>query len=120
MQVALVFNRQPLTSYAEFTAPLPCSEELWFAATAEEWRARYLAMKPAESTQNLCLRQILTKPQSLKLVPSGVDIDKIKSLLLCGLAGQVWELKQQSLVIDRTDANRASAQLWQQMRQSEL
>ncbi|KAG6155167.1 hypothetical protein E4U37_001428 [Claviceps purpurea] len=41
-QVSMTTLTNPCLSYAELTLPLPEARELWFANTAEEWKAQYL------------------------------------------------------------------------------
>lgn len=57
-QVSMTQINNMSMSYSELTLPLPCSKELWFAKTAEEFKTRYLECgagegKPAPSLGDL-------------------------------------------------------------------
>jgi hypothetical protein len=116
IDLTIVNQRQPLLSYAEFTAPLPASKSLWLASTAEVWRSRMLSAVHRDSRPSL--RSILQDDgASLDLHP-GVDAQIARSAYLHGLAAQIWEYSQQSMLLQ--DLSDPSSQLWSRSRQQKL
>ncbi|KAJ5531909.1 hypothetical protein N7494_008461 [Penicillium frequentans] len=116
VEVALSMNRPAITSYTEFTLPLPAARDLWLAPTAaawrDIWRTRYRSTGFSES--NLC--DLLSDPSLLHHIAPELDCGIAKSALLQGLALQVWEFCQQT----RLSGSRASTLLWLQSRQEDL
>lgn len=49
----------PMMSYAELTLPLPEAKELWFARTAEEWKAQFLLRSAGQSKRPPCLGDLM-------------------------------------------------------------
>ncbi|KAB8210433.1 hypothetical protein BDV34DRAFT_220571 [Aspergillus parasiticus] len=107
MQVAMVFNRNPTVSYSEFTAPLPHASEEWFASSAVEWRQAYLERDHGDGQDELSLRDLLLQPTLLNSLPSCLDFSKAISLLLHGLAGQVYEYKKQNIFAGSSQSRRS-------------
>ena len=58
-QVSMTQFCNPSMSYAEHTLPLPCSKELWFSRTAEEFKIRYLEVGAAEGKRPPSLGDLL-------------------------------------------------------------
>lgn len=90
--------------------------DLWLAKSATDWRTTYKALDVGREDR-VALRHLLTTPEAALALPALVDALRARSLLLSGLAGQVWELKQQILAINSEDS---SAALWSRSRRSEL
>ncbi|KAH7559035.1 hypothetical protein BM1_03972 [Bipolaris maydis] len=114
--MTMVNHRQPLLSYAELTLPLPASESLWLAPSAEVWKARMLNMQLASSRPSM--RSILQEPGSVSCLQAGFDTHSAHSAYIHGLASQVWEHCQQAALLH--DMSDASSQLWSRSRQQKL
>ncbi|KAJ5369733.1 uncharacterized protein N7496_005825 [Penicillium cataractarum] len=120
MQVAMVFNRNPTTSFSEFTAPLPSASEEWFASSADDWRKAYLN-NSHDNEDESSLKQLLARLSMLNNLSSGLDHSKAKSVILHGLAGQVFEYqKQVSLFCGRHSHRSANLQLAIRAQQQDL
>ena len=50
---------QPLISYTEICIDLPCSQELWQATTAQEWRQKFVALNGQKAEQLPNMRSML-------------------------------------------------------------
>jgi hypothetical protein len=122
MRVATVLLRNPLTSFAEFTAPLPRSNVLWEASTAEAWRFAYLADvgNSSNESQQTSLQDLLGRPRLLDTMPSSVKC-KSRSLLVHGLAGQIFEYRKATTIAGAAGTQcAASLTLSLKMRQDDL
>jgi hypothetical protein len=116
IDLTIVNQRQPLLSYAELTVPLPAPKALWLSQNAEIWRARMLSASLPETRPSL--RSILQDDgASLELHP-GIDTQVARSVYLHGLAAQIWEYSQQSMLLQ--DVSDPSSQLWSRSRQQKL
>jgi hypothetical protein len=116
IDMTIVNQRQPLISYAELTLPLPAPKSLWLASSAEVWRVRMLIANSTDSRPSL--RSILQdEGASLDLHP-GIDTQIARSAYLHGLAAQIWEHSQQSILL--LDLSDPSSQLWSRSRQQKL
>jgi hypothetical protein len=116
IDMTIVNQRQPLISYAELTLPLPAPKSLWLAPSAEVWRARMLNANRADSRPSL--RSLLQdEGASIDLHP-GIDAQIARSAYLHGLAAQIWEYSQQSVLL--LDLSDPSSQLWSRSRQQKL
>jgi hypothetical protein len=114
--MTMVKHRQPLISYAELMLPLPAPKLLWLAPSAETWRARhcsgFYAVKPPS------LKQLLQNESAILCLPECVDAQIARSAYLHGLAAQIWEHTQQSVLLH--DSSDPSSQLWSRLRQQKL
>jgi hypothetical protein len=116
IDMTIVNQRQPLISYAELTLPLPAPKSLWLAPSAELWKVRMLSANSADSRPSL--RSILQdEGASIDLHP-GIDAQIARSAYLHGLAAQIWEYSQQSVLL--LDLSDPSSQLWSRSRQQKL
>ncbi|PVH98847.1 C2H2 type zinc finger domain-containing protein [Periconia macrospinosa] len=116
IKMTQVKSRNPLTSYAELTLPLPASRALWLAPSAEAWRTRLLNTETKDASTSL--RTLLQDDSAVKCLPPSIDIPIARSAYLHGLAAQIWEHSKQSALFENgTDA---SSQLWLQSRQQKL
>lgn len=89
-------------SYAELTLPVPESRELWFASTAQEWKARYLEQNYRPNNE------ALTQPPSpvdllrdinvLTNEHSRIDLQYTISIFLHGFASLIREWRQMTTV----------------------
>jgi hypothetical protein len=108
IDMTIVNQRQPLMSYAELTLPLPAPRSLWLASSGEVWRARMLSANSIDSRPSL--RSILQdEGASIDLHP-GIDAQIARSAYLHGIAAQIWEHSQHSVLL--SDLSDPSSQLW--------
>lgn len=107
MHIAIVQSRNPTTSYTEFTAPLPDTADLWFASSAETWRQQMLELGHGDDQGKISLRDMLIQPSLLNFLPPSLDTAKARSVLLHGLAGQVFEYRKQSILHNSLTAHRS-------------
>ncbi|KAF2656918.1 hypothetical protein K491DRAFT_355856 [Lophiostoma macrostomum CBS 122681] len=116
MHMTMVKHRPSLISYAELTLPLPASRTLWLAASAEMWRSRYLDMEISPSPPSL--RSLLRDEAAITCLPMDVDLNIALSTYLHGVAAQIWEHAQQSVLLHENSD--PSSQLWARLRQQKL
>ncbi|KAJ5096575.1 hypothetical protein N7456_007296 [Penicillium angulare] len=116
VEVTLSMNRPAITSYTEFTLPLPGARDLWLAPTATAWRDIWTSQYRLIGLSEINLRDLLTEPSLLSHVPPEVDSAIAESAILNGLALQVWEFRQQM----HLSGSRATTKLWLQSRQEDL
>lgn len=116
MHMTMVKHRPPLITYAELTLALPASKALWLAPTAQIWRSRYLEMQITPSPPSL--RSLLKDELSITCLPLDIDAQVALSTYLHGLAAQIWELAQQSVLLH--EGSDPSSQLWARSRQQKL
>lgn len=107
MQVALVFNRNPTFSFVEFTAPLPVSQSLWLASTADEWKQ---LMQPSVEIRplQLSLRDVLLSSTLLTNKNANIDATKASSIWLYGLAGQIFDYRKQDVLVNTASSHRTT------------
>jgi hypothetical protein len=121
VEAAAAMNRPPLTSYTEYTLPFPSARDLWLAPSAADWRQLLETKYSFEAPLGLSLREALADPSVLKHLPFNVDEGVVNSALLHGLMSQVWEFRQQALLLDSSPSTtRAVTRLWLQSRQEDL
>lgn len=116
MQMAMVKHRPPLITYAELTLAIPASKTLWLAPTAELWKSRYLEMNITASSPSL--RELLRDEAIVLYLRSDTDAQVARSTYLHGIAAQIWEHSQQSVLLHETSD--PSSQLWARSRQQKL
>lgn len=116
MQMTMTKHRPPLISYAELTLALPASKTLWLAPSAEIWRARYLETNITTSPPSL--RTLLKDEAAILYLPSDIDAQIARSTYLHGIAAQIWEHAQQSVLLH--ESSDPSSQLWARSRQQKL
>lgn len=97
-QVSMTQFCNPSMSYAELTLPLPCSKELWFSRTAEEFKIRYLEVTATASaegrTQAPSLCDLLRDINFLAANHHQVDVQYAISIYLHGFWSLIWEYRQ--------------------------
>ncbi|RYC77783.1 hypothetical protein BFJ63_vAg19343, partial [Fusarium oxysporum f. sp. narcissi] len=87
--VALLVN--PLISYAEFTVPLPLSEDIWSCSSAEHWKALCISRA---SGQALDIADFLTDPEALLVHRDAIDLRMASFALLSYSWSLCWEYAQ--------------------------
>jgi hypothetical protein len=100
MQMAMVKHRPPLITYAELTLAIPASKTLWLAPTAELWKSRYFEMNITASSPSL--RELLRDEAIVLYLRSDTDAQVARSTYLHGIAAQIWEHSQQSVLLHET------------------
>lgn len=113
--MTMINHRQPLLSYAELTLPLPASETLWLAPSAAVWARIMSELSPSSRPS---MRSLLQNPGSLSCLHVGFDPLVAQSAYSQGLASQIWEHRQQTVLLD--DSSDPSSQLWSRARQQRL
>ncbi|KAF3039906.1 hypothetical protein E8E12_005699 [Didymella heteroderae] len=116
MHMTMTKHRPPLITYAELTLALPASRTLWLAPSAEIWRSRYLDMHISPIPPSL--RSLLKDESAITCLPMDVDVQIARSTYLHGIAAQIWEHAQQSVLLH--DSSDPSSQLWARSRQQKL
>jgi hypothetical protein len=116
MQMAMVKHRPPLITYAELTLAIPASKTLWLAPTAELWKSRHLEINITASPPSL--RELLRDEAIVLYLRSDTDAQVARSTYLHGIAAQIWEYSQQSVLLHETSD--PSSQLWARSRQQKL
>ncbi|KAK0657331.1 hypothetical protein B0T16DRAFT_401475 [Cercophora newfieldiana] len=90
-------------SYAELTLPLPCSKELWFARTAEEFKIRYLEARVTEGKRAPSLVDLLRDVNLLSTNHYQLDVQFAISVYLHGFWSLIWDFRQSNSVFRLTD-----------------
>lgn len=92
----------PHISYAELTLPVPESRELWFAPTAQQWKAKYLGQNYLPNgeafTQPPSPVDLLRDINVLANEHSRVDLQYTISIFLHGFASLIREWRQMTTV----------------------
>ncbi|EDU44696.1 hypothetical protein PtrSN002B_003714 [Pyrenophora tritici-repentis] len=114
--MTMVNQRQPLLSYAELTLPLPASETLWLAPSAAVWKARILSRSSPNFRPSM--RSILQEAGSISCLHGSFDPRIARSAYIHGLASQVWEHRQQAVLLH--ELSDPAAQLWSRSRRQTL
>ncbi|KAK3310107.1 uncharacterized protein B0T15DRAFT_24611 [Chaetomium strumarium] len=98
-QVSMIQCNNPSMSYAELTLPLPCSKELWFARSAEEFKIRYLESGTHGGGKRLpTLGDLFRNINALSENHHRLDVQFGVSIYLHGFWSQIWEYRQLSSV----------------------
>ncbi|KAK4158487.1 zinc finger protein klf1 [Chaetomidium leptoderma] len=119
-QVSMTQLNNPAMSYAELTLPLPCSKELWFARTAQEFKTRYLESAAAGDTKSPpSLSDLLRDINALPANPHRLDMQFSISIYLHGFWSLIWELRQLSS-IHSTSSNKTTTTLLLDSRRTDL
>jgi hypothetical protein len=92
----------PIMSYAELTLPLPCSKELWFARTKEEFKMRYLECRAGEGKRPPSLGDLLRDVNLLSQNHQRLDVQFAISIYLHGFWSLIWEYRQLNAVYRST------------------
>ncbi|KAJ4984578.1 C6 transcription factor [Stagonosporopsis vannaccii] len=116
IHMTIIKHRPPLITYAELSLALPASKSLWLAPTAEIWRTRYLETNIHPSP--LSLRALLKDEAGILCLPPDIDAQVTQSSYLHGIAAQIWEHAQQSVLLHENSD--PSSQLWARSRQQKL
>ncbi|KAK4181650.1 putative transcription factor [Triangularia setosa] len=101
-QVSMTQFNNPSMSYAELTLPLPCSRELWFARTAEEFKIRYLESRAGGEGANKRPPPLGDLFRDIKLLATKhhlLDVQYAISIYLHGFWALIWEYRQLKSVL---------------------
>lgn len=97
-QVSMTQFSNMSMSYADLTLPLPCSRELWFAKTAEEFKAKYLEAGAGEGKRPPSLGDLLRDISLLTANRRKLDMQFAISIYLHGFWALIWEYRQKNSV----------------------
>ncbi|KAF4462847.1 hypothetical protein FALBO_10332 [Fusarium albosuccineum] len=100
--IALQVN--PLISYAEFCLPLPASDDMWSASSAEEWNALFLAQRQIDSPQQVTLSDYMDDVEGIYISENTADLNIAREIFLSFAWGLSWEYIQ----LDRFQSQRPS------------
>ncbi|KAH7144101.1 hypothetical protein B0J13DRAFT_502011 [Dactylonectria estremocensis] len=87
--MALLAN--PLISYAEFSAPLPLSEEIWSSDSPEHWKATCLSRT---NGRMFTVADFLTDPETLTIHRGNIDLAAASFAMLSCSWSLCWEFIQ--------------------------
>ncbi|KAK4168553.1 zinc finger protein klf1 [Cladorrhinum sp. PSN259] len=110
-QVSMTQFNNPAMSYAELTLPLPCSKELWFARTAEEFKIRCLESSSIgpEFQRPPSLGDSFRDVSLLSTQHHRLDVQYSISIFLHGFWALIWEFRQMRTVYRPTTHPQAFA-----------
>ncbi|KAK0734128.1 hypothetical protein B0T26DRAFT_760975 [Lasiosphaeria miniovina] len=108
-QVSMTQFCNPHISYAELTLPLPCSKELWFARSAEEFKVHYLGTAAAGGKQPPSLGDLFRDINLLSITSQLMDVQFAVSVYLHGFWSMIWEYRQLNSVYRPTAQSPAFA-----------
>ncbi|KAL2165197.1 hypothetical protein VTH06DRAFT_493 [Thermothelomyces fergusii] len=98
-QVSMTQLNNPSMSYAELTLPLPYSKDLWFARSAEEFKARYLELG-ANSSRPPCLGDLFRDVNALSNHALRLDLPLAIAIFLHAFWSLIWEYRQLTSIYD--------------------
>lgn len=90
----MAFSTTPLISYAEFSAPLPMSRDLWLADTAYRWKDIYLSQTRNPQERIPSLTDILQDTSQLFCYENKVDMQLAGLVIMHALYALIWEHSQ--------------------------
>lgn len=88
----------PCLSYSELTLPLPEARELWFANTAQEWKARYLERNIGHTKRPPSVGDLFHDVHLLTANHQRLDVQFSISIFLHGFWALILEYRQLSSV----------------------
>lgn len=98
----MAFSTSPLISYAEFSAPLPMSQDLWLANTAYRWKDIYLSKTQPPQERLPSLADLLQDTSQLASFRNEVDMPLAGLVILHAIYALIWEHSQ----LNRISRNR--------------
>lgn len=117
MYMTVTKVRNPLVSYAEMSLPLPARPELWYAPTAEAWKALYLSNGTGDQRRTISLRELLADKALVKFLPESIDRDLADQAYVHGLAALSWDCSQHSKLLNTVEPSaNPLGRLWLQSR----
>lgn len=94
-ELSLFSDTTPLLNVVNIQAPMPSSEHLWAARTADEWAVRYQEVLKDKSLEGASLRDLFTSFVEGELSNTDIDLSPIQlRLLLHPLQTLVCQLRQ--------------------------
>lgn len=88
----------PLISYAELGLPLPESQDLWSASSAQEWKVLYRAKFENNTVRIPSLTECVANLDLLDSSSAFIDLKLSCSSFLYAIWGMVWEYRKLALV----------------------
>ncbi|KAJ3549715.1 hypothetical protein NM208_g355 [Fusarium decemcellulare] len=101
---SMALQVNPLISYAEFCLALPASDDMWSAASAEEWNSLFLAQQQNGSPQQVTLHDYLDDVEGIYVSEITADLSIAREVFLSFAWGLSWEYIQ----LDRFQSQRPS------------
>ncbi|KAH6690442.1 C6 transcription factor RegA [Plectosphaerella plurivora] len=98
-QASMATLINPSMSYAELTLPLPEARNLWFAKTAEEWKAQYMEKIATRSKRPPSVGDLLRDINLLAVNKSRLDVQFAVSIYLHSFWFVIREYQQLSSVL---------------------
>ena len=127
MEVAIFYNVAPALHYGQLVLPLPHSQELWEAATAEEWYS--IALRNVLNVATDGQKPLRTRERSfadyLQMFfatfehPQAAD-GLLDYLVLMALCQQVIDLRRSSDVLDFHGSERVGRLIWHNLQSADL
>jgi len=97
-QVSMTTLTNPSMSYSELSLPLPEARELWFAKTAQEWKAVYLERRVGQSKRPPSIGDLLRDIGLLAMNQMRLDVQYAISIYLHGFWNLILEYRHLSSV----------------------
>ncbi|KIX01714.1 uncharacterized protein Z518_09440 [Rhinocladiella mackenziei CBS 650.93] len=97
-QEALMTSGTSCMSYAELTIPWPQSQRLWFARSAQEWKALHLELRHTSPEKSPCLIDLLADPTKTKMIADFHDQSLIRLCLIYAVSSMVRRYRQDKSV----------------------
>ncbi|KAL1595319.1 hypothetical protein SLS60_010010 [Paraconiothyrium brasiliense] len=97
-QASMSLLVSPLISYSEVGLPLPESQDLWSANSAQEWKILYRAKYGSDSTRIPSLAECVANPEFLQSNRAVMDLELSCATFLYALWGMVWEYRKLALL----------------------
>ncbi|KAG5952381.1 hypothetical protein E4U53_000998 [Claviceps sorghi] len=97
-QVSMTTLTNPCLSYAELSLPLPEARELWFAPSAEEWKAQYLERNAGHTKRPPSIGDLFHDIHLLTVNHARLDAQLSISIFLHGFWSLILEYRQLSSV----------------------
>ncbi|KAJ3485822.1 hypothetical protein NLG97_g6741 [Lecanicillium saksenae] len=93
-QASMTTLTNPCMSYGELTLPLPESRELWFAANAMDWKAKYMERHSGQTKRPPSLGDLFYDVSKLPANASRLDLQLSISIFLHGFWSLILEYRQ--------------------------
>ena len=101
-QASMAYLVNILISYAELSLPLPESRQLFFAATAQDWKALYISTSGNPNTRVPSFTDSIHDFPGLNFPrdfnSSRIDLELTELNTLFGLWGQLWDYRQRQSI----------------------
>lgn len=89
---------QPLISYAEVSADLPFSRDLWLAKTAQEWKDRYLSRVSDTKSHLPSVRTCIDDASPIFNYSHIADVEMAVHVVLCSIWSLIWQYREMKMI----------------------